>query len=237
MSLVDTTTGEVVSLLDEREARDLTDRIKGHAETLWALLLEAHDRQAWKALGYSSWREYATTEFDMSQSTAYEILTQGRVIREIETASGISGVPEISGREARDLKPRLADVAQKIRERIPEESLGDRPTDLDERRRIVCEVVAEERAAAQKKREDREAIRALEDEYRPEGFDAAADQEQILARVAVQEAIAALAEADDVQQMADEWPDHARHHLALIPAAIERLTTLARLVEVSREAV
>ncbi len=236
MALVDTTTGEVVSMLDEQGARDLTDRIKVHAETLWALLLEAHDRQAWRALGYSSWREYGMAEFGMSQSRAYQILDQGRVIREIEAATGLSTKVEIEERAAREIKPRLEVVKEKIRERITCDTPGGKP-DPDRARDIVAEVVAEERAALQKKREDREAIRSFEAEHTPPGWDAAEDQARILARTAVQRAITELADADDVERMAAEWPDYARHHLDLIPAALHHLSTLARLMEVRSEAV
>ena len=34
---------------------------------LWDLLLKAHDRQAWKALGHKSWAAYVEAEFDMGR--------------------------------------------------------------------------------------------------------------------------------------------------------------------------
>lgn len=103
MTLVNATTGEIVSDLTPSEARDLTEAIKASAETVWSLLRESHQRGAWSALGYSSWREYATTEFGMSQSRAYQLLDQARVITEIEAASSTD--VEISEAMARDLKP------------------------------------------------------------------------------------------------------------------------------------
>ena len=59
----------------------------------------------------------------MSQSYAYRLLDQGRVIREIESAAGVSPMGDIglSEREARDLKPRLALVVDRVREVVAEE--------------------------------------------------------------------------------------------------------------------
>jgi hypothetical protein len=77
---------DLSSELGADEARALTDEIKGATERLYALLLQAHEGRAWSALGYDSWRDYAMTEFGMSQSRAYQLLDQGRVIQAIEAA-------------------------------------------------------------------------------------------------------------------------------------------------------
>lgn len=118
MTLVNSETGEVVADLTPDEARDLTDRIKATAEALWSLLAEAHDRQAWKALGYSSFSAYVEAEFDMSRRHAYRLLDQALVIRELEHAAGVTHGSQISEREARDIKPNLDVVQQEIRDRI-----------------------------------------------------------------------------------------------------------------------
>jgi hypothetical protein len=118
-------------------ARVLTDRIKSAAEDLWALLLEAHERQAWRALGYSSWRTYAMSEFGMSQSYAYRLLDQGRVMREIEAAAGSPMGEIVTEREARDIKPHLVEVTEQIRERVADEP--------ERAKEIVDEVVTETR--------------------------------------------------------------------------------------------
>lgn len=117
MTLVDATTGEVLASMTPAEARSLTETIKASVDTLWSLLRESHDRGAWRALGYSSWREYATTEFGMSQSRAYQLLDQAKVITEIEAAAD-STMVEISEREARDLKPVLKEAVAAVKEAI-----------------------------------------------------------------------------------------------------------------------
>lgn len=120
------------------EARALTDRIRGAAETLSALLLEAYSRGAWTALGYASWREYATAELSISQSRAYQLLDHAKVVSAIQAAAGdistmvetggdrISTVVEITEREARDLKPQLEAVTDEVRTRV---ARGEQPAE------------------------------------------------------------------------------------------------------------
>lgn len=85
------------------EARALTTEIQQSAERTHALLLRAHEGEAWAALGYDSWRDYATTEFSMSQSRAYQLLDQARVVRAIESASDSTNVELPNEAQAREL--------------------------------------------------------------------------------------------------------------------------------------
>lgn len=143
MTLVNAETGEVVAACTPDEARALTERIRSTADALWALLLEAHERRAWAALGYGSFVDYAEAEFGMGHSHAYRLLDQGRVVREIEAAVAeaiphspdgewgdpapvdvdadpVPLVPTITEAEARDIKPHLAEVTDAIRDRLAE---------------------------------------------------------------------------------------------------------------------
>jgi len=107
----------VVVVLTHEEATDLTDRIRLSAEHLWSLLVESYERCAWSALGYPSWREYAIGEFDISQSYAYRLLDQARVMTAIEEVTGFSPMGEISERDARAIKPHLPEVLDDLRDR------------------------------------------------------------------------------------------------------------------------
>lgn len=100
------------------EARELTDRIRTAAESLSSLLLEAYSRGAWAALGYASWREYATEELSISQSRAYQLLDQAKVMAAITEAAGVSTSVEITEAAAREIKPHLAAVTEEIRSRV-----------------------------------------------------------------------------------------------------------------------
>lgn len=117
-----------IAQMTAAEARDLTDRINAAAGTLWRLMLESYEREAWRALGYASWREYATAEFSISKSAAYEALDQGRVMRAIMEAAGeeFSARAEIGPRIAREIKGALPAITEEIRARV---DAGEAPAD------------------------------------------------------------------------------------------------------------
>lgn len=102
------------------EARALTDEIKAATEQLWALLLRAYEQRAWAALGYESWRAWATTELDVSQSRAYELLDTARIASALGAASGISGIPEIKPYDAERIKPHLGEAVEDVAELVDE---------------------------------------------------------------------------------------------------------------------
>lgn len=114
MTLVVAETGEIVACSPD-EAREITDRIRNVTSDLWALLAEAHDRQAWRALGYESFKAYVHAEFAMSKRHAYRLLDQAAVIGALTEAAGVThGSLDISEREARELKPHLDEVAKNV---------------------------------------------------------------------------------------------------------------------------
>jgi hypothetical protein len=101
---------ELASRLSEADARLLTDEIKSTTEKLYALLLRAHEGEAWAALGYASWRDYAMTEFQMSQSKAYHLLDLGRAIRVLEADGPVERLP--NERQTRELAMLLPEPAR-----------------------------------------------------------------------------------------------------------------------------
>jgi hypothetical protein len=129
---------EALEPLDADGARELTQRIKMATRAVCELLLEAHQRHIWPLLGYPTWERYVHTEFGLSRSRSYELLDQGRVIKAIRTAAGMSGIPDISAHAASQLKPHLREVVQLIRVRtegVSQEDAAD----------IVAEVVRQQR--------------------------------------------------------------------------------------------
>jgi hypothetical protein len=105
--------------LDEAGARELTQRIRNATRHTCMLLVEAHERRAWSALGYRTWEQYVQREFRLSRSRSYELLDQARVIRELRGAAGISEIPDISAYAALQIKPHLREITQDIRDRTP----------------------------------------------------------------------------------------------------------------------
>jgi hypothetical protein len=96
------------------EARELTDRIRRGTQLVCMLLLQAHERRAWLALGYGSWERYVAEEFGLSKSRSYELLDQGHVLRTIQAAVGMSRPPNVSAYAAGEIKPVLAEVIEEI---------------------------------------------------------------------------------------------------------------------------
>lgn len=120
--------------LDATGARALTDAIKAAGSGASPLLLEAQERRAWVALGYSSWERYVRSELGISRTRSYELLDHGRLIRAIETATGVSGVADVTPYTARRVKPHLGELIAALKSRV-----AGRPA--EEVRTIVRDVV------------------------------------------------------------------------------------------------
>jgi len=129
-------------------ARELTDKIKSGLHQVSVLLLEAHDRRAWSALGYHSWSEYVRWEIKVSRSRAYELLDHGRVLRALASAAHLSGIPDISPYAANQVRPYLGQLVKEIRTQAA--GLAE-PGALD----VVAEVV--ERFRTRLNRQERHA--------------------------------------------------------------------------------
>lgn len=147
--------------MDEASARLLTEQIKQASRQVCMLLFDAHRRRAWIALGYSSWDEYIQCEIGLSRTRSYELLDQGRVIRAIMAAAGISGFPDISAYAAEQIKPYLAEVIEAVRERTAGAS---EPEALE----IVSQVVRERRTLIAQERRQAEQTAMAEQARRAE---------------------------------------------------------------------
>lgn len=82
-----------ITPMTEEEARQCADAIKGNLESLRSMLLDLQRRRGWEALGYSSWRECATSEFGQSQAYVYR-LVQAAEVEENLVSSQISTIVE-----------------------------------------------------------------------------------------------------------------------------------------------
>lgn len=85
-------------VLSPGNARNLTDRIKVAVEGTWLLIQEAYTTRAWSALGYGSWDEYCTREFDTArlrlpreerQEVVASMRENGLSVRAISSATGL----------------------------------------------------------------------------------------------------------------------------------------------------
>lgn len=168
--LVNVETGEVVVLLTPEAARKLTDEIKDAAEDIAEKLQAAYDGRAWAALNYMSWREYAASEFDMSQRRAYQLLDMARVTRALEAAD-CTMVQKPNERQSRELLP-LADDPDKLAEvwKNTNERKNGKPTARD-LRDAVADIVREEAEKHSQRSEDRAANRELASKAERAGLD------------------------------------------------------------------
>jgi hypothetical protein len=103
--------------VDAAKARALTERIKSATNQFCLLLLEAHERRAWVALGYGSWGEYVRSELVLSRSRSYELLDQARVIRTIQVETGTTQIPNISPYAAGQIRAHMGEITMEIRSR------------------------------------------------------------------------------------------------------------------------
>lgn len=143
--------------MDRPEAQAITDRIRKAVDGLWSLLLEAHERKAWKALGYATWEAYIKAEFDMSRQNSYRLLDQARVVREIEEVVPHAG--QITQRDAEAIKADLPAVTTVIKQRV---EAGEKPETA------VRETIDAAREAKAKAKAMREAQQAENDRQREE---------------------------------------------------------------------
>ena len=214
------TAGQIRSVapLDEAGARSLTERIKHAVGNTCLLLLEAHSRRAWSALGYMTWEQYVREEFGLSRSRSYELLDHGRLIRTIEVAAGVSGIADISTFAARRLKPRMHEIAAEVRHRTanaPQDQVAG----------IVATVIGEERAKLAP------SASVATDDASLNGQPRRSDHHRDLS--SLYDAINMLAEMPSVEDTLARIPPDHRRRLAPVNAAAAWLAELAEGLKAS----
>lgn len=83
--------------LDKEGARRLTEELRTGFDSLGKKLLEAYTRRAFKALGYSTFVDYADAELNLSRSRAYKALDEARVSSSLLPELGEEVVRKIPG--------------------------------------------------------------------------------------------------------------------------------------------
>ena len=82
--------------MSRAEAMQTCKAIVSHIDSARKLILDLHDRQGWRALGYDSWRECVTKEFDASKSNLYRQLEAAKIERDIEIPIGSEPVSHLA---------------------------------------------------------------------------------------------------------------------------------------------
>jgi hypothetical protein len=134
-----------VPMMDQTEARAVVTRIKTRIEDARRELLELHDREGWRALGYSSWGACAKAEFGGSAATLYRQLEAAEIARDLGDSQfenlptsqlqAVKGLPPDQGRQALEQahtktqgKPTARDVQAEV-----DAVQGTTPLDLQRR--------------------------------------------------------------------------------------------------------
>lgn len=203
--------------LEEEEARGLTDRIRMATRYVCLLLLEAHVRRAWIALGYGTWEQYVHSEFNISRSRSYELVDQARVIQCVRAAAGMSGIPDISAYAALQVKPHLAELNAVIQERTEGLSQDEMGPVITQAVRELRDRVASERAAS--RGSGRGKVLALPGAGGPPPPDAG---EAHLRRFL--EAVASLANMPPADTTMEAILDGAANHIADVDGALDWLS-------------
>lgn len=175
-TVVEDSSGEL-QVMDENiltldEAREITDAIRSTATATWVLLARAHEGQAYKSLGYSSWADYVAEEFDMSTQRSYQLLDLSKAVRLIEENVPDGTPVKLTEAQARDIKRELPRITERIQEETRDMSPEDASNAVDD---IIQEVreqkKSEEDAVSLKEKSVDDAL----EEGRRKGLEEAAD--------------------------------------------------------------
>jgi len=102
------------------EARECVVSIKASVGRARNLLLDLYEREGWRVLGYSSWRECVANEFGQSQAYLYNQLQAAQIERNISSIEEKGIVPESQLRPLQQLEPdQQCEVWAKANETAP----------------------------------------------------------------------------------------------------------------------
>lgn len=186
------------------EAKALTDRIRQAVDGIGTLVEQAHDRGAWKAMGYTKWEDYVKTEFGFTRQRSYQLLDQGRVAKALAQATGdVTTTVDITEAAARDLKSDLPAAVAKITAKVEQ---GEDPKSAV--KEVVGEAVSAKRAEKEKAKQERKAQQVEFDQHRDDTRSklnpAIKAQEDAKARAKATRKPAALPAEDRVDELEEQ---------------------------------
>ena len=159
-------------MMTEQQALQITDAIKSAATATYILLAQAHKHKAHKALGYDTWADYVSTEFDMSAQRSYQLLNLSKIVEELDAVTPEGTIIKLTEAQARDIKSQLPLITEEISARTAGKDPKESSDIIDD---VISEIreqkKADEKAAAQKEAEDSDA----EDLANVEALEAQAD--------------------------------------------------------------
>ncbi len=134
-------------LMSEPEARSCVQAINAGIAIIRRQVLDLHDREGWRALGYTSWRACVVEEFPQTQRHLYRLLEAGQIEREICPTGQTGEIPERHLRELaplRDDPETMREVWQHVHEEHGENVTAERVREIVEARAARAELHAAE---------------------------------------------------------------------------------------------
>jgi hypothetical protein len=96
---------DIITTMTEQEARQCVQDIRAGLVNVGRKLLDLYERDGWRVLGYTSWRECAQAEFGYRQSHTYRLLEAATIERNISPIGEIQAIPESQLRPLTALEP------------------------------------------------------------------------------------------------------------------------------------
>jgi modification methylase len=123
--------------MDAVEARACVVAINAHLNGARQLLLDLYEREGWRALGYASWRECVTVEFQQSQAHLYRQLEAAQLQRELAAQISPAGeiLPSLAERHLRD----IAELPARDRREVALAIARNGDLSIKDHRRIIAE--------------------------------------------------------------------------------------------------
>jgi hypothetical protein len=109
-------------MMTPEEARRRVTVINSGINNLRAQIMDFHDREGWKALGYENWVECVKKEFSIGQSRVYQLFEAAQIEQNISTiVENTAAIPESQLRPLAAVPPEdQATVYQLAKETAPE---------------------------------------------------------------------------------------------------------------------
>jgi len=141
-------------LMSEPEARSCVQAINAGIAIIRRQVLDLHDREGWRALGYVSWRHCVAAEFEQSQAHLYRVLNAGQIEAKISPIGEIGSIPEGQLRELaplRDEPEAMREVWQQVHAEHGERFTAAQVREIVEARAARAELHAAEEIIARAK--------------------------------------------------------------------------------------
>lgn len=158
--------------MTESEAQEITEAIRSAATATYILLAQAHERKAYKALGYETWADYVKEEFEMSAQRSYQLLDLSRAIAMIEGSVPEGTVVKLTEAQARDIKRELPRITEQLERETEGKSPEDASADVD---RIIDEIREQKKADDKELEKKKKELDDEADAAHKEALESAAD--------------------------------------------------------------